>query len=66
MTTRVTPSSVSRSAIRSSDRLIVACDVTSCQSPPRAGRVRDPRAAHHLGLADIQGRDPFDDLLIVF
>jgi hypothetical protein len=27
--------------------------------------IRDPDAAHQLGLADIQCRDPLDDLLVV-
>jgi hypothetical protein len=27
--------------------------------------IRDPRAAHQFGLADIQRRDPRDDLLVV-
>jgi hypothetical protein len=27
--------------------------------------IRDPHAAHQLGLADIQRRDPLDDLLAV-
>ena len=28
-------------------------------------RIGDPDAAHRLGLADIQRRDPLDDLLVV-
>jgi hypothetical protein len=27
--------------------------------------IRDPDAAHQLGLADVQRRDPLDDLLVV-
>ena len=34
--------------------------------PPRpAVRAGHPDAAHHLGLADVQRRDPLDDLLVV-
>ena len=35
------------------------------QSLPRVVLIGDPDAAHQLGLADIQGRDPLDDLLVV-
>jgi hypothetical protein len=27
--------------------------------------IGNPQAAHHLGLADIQRRDPLDDLLVI-
>ncbi len=33
------------------------------QSPSGLALVRNPSAAHQLGLADIQRRDPLDDLL---
>ena len=33
--------------------------------PARVLVIRNPDAAHHLGLADIQRRDPLDDLLVV-
>ena len=35
------------------------------QPPPRPVLIRDPHAAHQLGLADIARRDPRDDLLLV-
>ena len=35
------------------------------QGPPRPVLIRDPHAAHQLGLADIQSRDPRDDLLLI-
>ena len=41
----------------SSDRVIVEWVATSC-SRLLACPVRHPHAAHHLGLADIQRRDP--------
>ena len=33
--------------------------------PPGRGRAGHPDTRHQLGLADIQRRDPLDDLLIV-
>jgi hypothetical protein len=35
------------------------------QSPPRMVLIGDPDAAHQLRLADVQRRDPLDDLLVV-
>ena len=63
ITTRVTPRSASQSDITSNDRVIVEKVRTSCMpAPARAGH---PHAADQLGLADVQRRDPLDDLLIV-
>ena len=64
ITTLVTPSPDNQSDIASSDRVIVLNVRTSCIRRP-AAPTGHPDAAHHLGLPDIQRRDPRDDLLLV-
>ena len=65
MTTLVTPSAVNQSDIANSDRVMVVYVRTSCIRRARGPTPGTRDAAHHLGLPDIQRRDPRDDLLIV-
>jgi hypothetical protein len=65
MTTRVTPSSPSRSARTSSQRVIVWSVVTSSRPPARAALARNPHTAGQLGLAHVYRRHPLDDLVAV-
>jgi hypothetical protein len=70
ITTRVTPSPASRSASTKSERVIVGSSsghrlvgLDLLQPPAPLARTRHPDAAGQRRLADIQRRDPPDDLL---
>ena len=66
MTTRVTPSSRSRSASTSSDAGHRRVGARSPAAGDRAGPGPGTRTQHHqLGLADIERGDPLDDLFVV-
>jgi hypothetical protein len=65
MTTRVTPRHASRSAMPQQRAGHGGIGRHLLQPPARPVLIGNPHAAHQHRLADVQRRDPFDDLLVV-